>query len=64
MLRSTPARLASALVLIALVLFGAWSGWKVWHVQKDLKAAVSDATRVRDAASSGDTARLDALYLR
>lgn len=55
---------AAVLVIVALVgvvlLLAAWLGWQAWQVNRDLRAAVSDAGELQTALEDGDRAAIDA----
>jgi hypothetical protein len=48
-------RVVVVLVLLVLVA-GAWLGWKAWQINRDLSEAVDDAARLQVAAQAGDDA--------
>ena len=48
------------LVIVAVVLVGAWTAWQAWQVNRDLNDAVDAVDRARAAAEAGDATGLDA----
>ncbi|WP_395690760.1 DUF4012 domain-containing protein [Nocardioides sp.] len=53
---SRRSRLVGVVVLALVVLAGAWIGWQVWSVSRDVSAAADDATALRAAVLAQDAA--------
>lgn len=43
------------MLLLVVLLLGAWIAWQVWHVNKDLNAAVDRAKAIQAGVDKGDT---------
>jgi hypothetical protein len=41
-------------VVVAFVALACWVGWLAWHVNRDLSAAVDDASRLQTSVNAGD----------
>lgn len=59
-MRRKPSWRAILFIVLGVVLVGgAWVGWQVWQVNKDLNAAVDEVDLLRSAADSGDVEAMD-----
>lgn len=59
-MRRMPSWRAFLFIVLGVALVGgAWVGWQVWQVNKDLNAAVDEVDLLRSAAESGDVDAMD-----